>query len=93
MGAGKRLESKLGLLGELLVFFWRRKLWWIPDDRGSHPVWPPSDFYPEFSCGPVYLYAFLSQTHTSNSCERILGNATYSLDRLTRKFYSDNITH
>jgi hypothetical protein len=29
MGAGKRLISKLGIVGELLVFLWRRKLWWM----------------------------------------------------------------
>lgn len=29
MGAGKRLVSKLGIFGELLVFLWRRKLWWL----------------------------------------------------------------
>jgi hypothetical protein len=29
MGAGKRLISKLGIFGELLVFLWRRKLWWM----------------------------------------------------------------
>ncbi len=29
MGAGKRLTSKLGIFGELLVFLWRRKLWWM----------------------------------------------------------------
>ncbi len=29
MGAGKRLASKLGIFGELLVFLWRRKLWWM----------------------------------------------------------------
>jgi len=29
MGAGKRLMSKLGIFGELLVFLWRRKLWWM----------------------------------------------------------------
>lgn len=29
MGAGKRLVSKLGIFGELLVFLWRRKLWWM----------------------------------------------------------------
>jgi hypothetical protein len=29
MGAGKRLMSKLGIFKELLVFLWRRKLWWM----------------------------------------------------------------
>jgi hypothetical protein len=29
MGAGKRLMSKLGIFRELLVFLWRRKLWWM----------------------------------------------------------------
>jgi hypothetical protein len=29
MGAGKRLISKLGIFGELLVFLWQRKLWWM----------------------------------------------------------------
>jgi len=29
MGAGKRLVSKLGIFRELLVFLWRRKLWWM----------------------------------------------------------------
>lgn len=29
MGAGKRFLSKLGIFGELLVFLWRRKLWWM----------------------------------------------------------------
>jgi drug/metabolite transporter superfamily protein YnfA len=29
MGAGKRLISKLGIFGELLIFLWRRKLWWM----------------------------------------------------------------
>jgi len=29
MGAGKRVVSKLGIFGELLVFLWRRKLWWL----------------------------------------------------------------
>ena len=29
MGAGKRLISKLGIFGELLVFLWHRKLWWM----------------------------------------------------------------
>jgi len=29
MGAGKRLISKLGIFRELLVFLWRRKLWWM----------------------------------------------------------------
>jgi hypothetical protein len=29
MGAGKRLMSKMGIFRELLVFLWRRKLWWM----------------------------------------------------------------
>jgi len=29
MGAVKRLVSKLGIFRELLVFLWRRKLWWM----------------------------------------------------------------
>jgi drug/metabolite transporter superfamily protein YnfA len=29
MGAGKRMLSRLGIFGELLVFLWRRKLWWM----------------------------------------------------------------
>jgi hypothetical protein len=29
MGTGKRLVSKLGIFRELLVFLWRRKLWWM----------------------------------------------------------------
>jgi len=29
MGAGKRLVSKLGIFGELLLFLWKRKLWWM----------------------------------------------------------------
>jgi hypothetical protein len=29
MGAGKRLVSKMGIFRELLVFLWRRKLWWM----------------------------------------------------------------
>jgi len=29
MGTGKRLISKLGIFRELLVFLWRRKLWWM----------------------------------------------------------------
>ncbi len=29
MGAGKRLVSKLGIFRELLVFLWKRKLWWM----------------------------------------------------------------
>lgn len=29
MGTRKRLVSKLGVFGELLVFLWRRKLWWM----------------------------------------------------------------
>jgi hypothetical protein len=29
MGAGKRLVSKLGIFRELIVFLWKRKLWWM----------------------------------------------------------------
>ncbi len=29
MGALKRLRSKLGIFGELLLFLWKRKLWWM----------------------------------------------------------------
>ena len=29
MGYLKRVTSKLGILGELLQFFWERKLWWL----------------------------------------------------------------
>jgi len=29
MGAGKRFFSRLGIFGELLVFLWKRKLWWM----------------------------------------------------------------
>lgn len=29
MGTGKRLVSKLGIFRELMVFLWRRKLWWM----------------------------------------------------------------
>jgi len=29
MGYFKRVTSKLGILGELLQFFWERKLWWL----------------------------------------------------------------
>ena len=29
MGSGRRLISKLGTIGELLVFLWRRRLWWM----------------------------------------------------------------
>ena len=29
MGYFKRVASKLGILGELLQFFWERKLWWL----------------------------------------------------------------
>jgi len=25
----KRVTSKLGIMGELLQFFWERKLWWL----------------------------------------------------------------
>ena len=25
----KRVAAKLGIMGELLVFFWERKLWWM----------------------------------------------------------------
>lgn len=25
----KRVTAKLGILGELLQFFWERKLWWL----------------------------------------------------------------
>lgn len=25
----KALTSRLGIIGELLVFFWQRKLWWL----------------------------------------------------------------
>jgi uncharacterized membrane protein len=25
----KRVAAKLGILGELLQFFWERKLWWL----------------------------------------------------------------
>jgi hypothetical protein len=28
-GWGKRLLSRLGILGELLRFLWKRKLWWL----------------------------------------------------------------
>ncbi len=29
MGALKRLTAKLGIFGELLMFLWKRKLWWM----------------------------------------------------------------
>jgi drug/metabolite transporter superfamily protein YnfA len=29
MGALKRLTAKLGIFGELLLFLWKRKLWWM----------------------------------------------------------------
>lgn len=29
MGAIKNFRSKLGILGELLFFLWKRKLWWL----------------------------------------------------------------
>ncbi|MFQ6099681.1 MAG: DUF5989 family protein [Anaerolineae bacterium] len=29
MSKGGKLFLRLGILGELLSFFWRRKLWWI----------------------------------------------------------------
>jgi len=29
MGALKRLTTKLGIFGELLMFLWKRKLWWM----------------------------------------------------------------
>ena len=29
MGLVKNLVSKFGILGELLVFLWHRKLWWL----------------------------------------------------------------
>lgn len=29
MKAAKNLTSKLGIFGELLVFLWQRKLWWL----------------------------------------------------------------
>jgi hypothetical protein len=25
----RRVATKLGIMGELLVFFWERKLWWM----------------------------------------------------------------
>jgi len=25
----KRVASKLGIMGELMIFFWERKLWWM----------------------------------------------------------------
>ena len=28
-GYFKRVTAKLGILGELLQFFWERKLWWL----------------------------------------------------------------
>ena len=29
MGYFHRVFSKLGIMGELLEFFWKRKLWWM----------------------------------------------------------------
>jgi len=29
MGVLKRLTAKLGIFGELLLFLWKRKLWWM----------------------------------------------------------------
>lgn len=29
MGAIKNFTSRLGIFGELLVFLWQRKLWWM----------------------------------------------------------------
>ena len=29
MGAIKNFISRLGILGELLFFLWKRKLWWL----------------------------------------------------------------
>jgi len=29
MSAFKRMVSKLGIFGELLLFLWKRKLWWM----------------------------------------------------------------
>jgi len=29
MSAGKRFLSRLGIFGELMMFLWRRKLWWM----------------------------------------------------------------
>ena len=29
MGSVKSFVSRLGILGELLVFLWHRKLWWL----------------------------------------------------------------
>lgn len=29
MGSVKSFASRLGILGELLVFLWHRKLWWL----------------------------------------------------------------
>ncbi len=29
MGTVKKFTSKLGIMRELLVFLWRRKLWWM----------------------------------------------------------------
>lgn len=34
----KRVTAKLGIMGELLKFFWERKLWWLRS-RG----WGPFD--------------------------------------------------
>jgi hypothetical protein len=28
-GALRGMVSRLGIMGELLVFFWERKLWWL----------------------------------------------------------------
>ena len=25
----KRVASKLGIMGEMMIFFWERKLWWM----------------------------------------------------------------
>ncbi len=29
MGAFKNILSRFGIIGELLSFFWKRKLWWL----------------------------------------------------------------
>lgn len=29
MGAIKNFKSRLGIFGELLIFLWQRKLWWM----------------------------------------------------------------
>ena len=29
MGYFQRVAAKLGIMGELLEFFWERKLWWL----------------------------------------------------------------